>query len=184
MQAIDDLVHEHHAVVQALAVLDQVAASLGRDGSQAEADLAELLDFFTGFVDRCHHAKEEEVLFPELERVIQEPRKESIGVMLAEHEAGRTHVRAIAELLQRLLSGDASAVAEITQQANAYRQLLSSHIDKENTVLFAMAERLIPADAGERIAAQFERIEQERVGAGRHAQYHEMLRRLKASYRS
>lgn len=184
MQAIEDLIHEHRAVVEALAVLDKVAASLGKGGSQAQADLAELLDFFTGFVDRCHHAKEEEVLFPELEQLMQEPRNEAIRVMLAEHETGRLHLRAIAEQLQRLRGGDASAVAEITRHADDYHHLLSAHIGKENTVLFAMAERLIPPDASERIAAQFERIEQDRVGPGRHAQYHEMLRRLQASYRS
>ena len=35
MQAIDDLVSEHRAVVVALAVLDKVTASLGSGGSQA-----------------------------------------------------------------------------------------------------------------------------------------------------
>ena len=184
MQAIDDLVSEHRAVVVALAVLDKVTASLGSGGSQAQADLEELLDFFTGFVDRCHHAKEEEVLFPELEQLMPEPRNEPIRIMLAEHETGRMHLRAIAEQLQRLRGGDASAVTEITRHADAYHHLLSAHIGKENTVLFAMAERLIPPDASERIAEQFERIERDRIGAGKHAQYHAVLRRLKASYRS
>jgi hemerythrin-like domain-containing protein len=41
----------------------------GPDGHERALEhLGQLLDFPKGFLDRCHHGKEEDVLFPELER--------------------------------------------------------------------------------------------------------------------
>ncbi len=105
-----------------------------------------------------------------------------IGVMLMEHDAGRGHVRALSEGLDRLQRGDASAVAAIQASAGAYRDLLRAHIHKENNVLFPMADRLVPDDAAVRIAEQFEAIERDRVGEGKHEAYHAMLHTLKDLY--
>jgi hemerythrin-like domain-containing protein len=183
MQAIDDLINEHGAVVTALDLLEKITLSVTLNNKQASADLTELLEFFSGFVDKCHHAKEEEVLFPALERVLEGREGEvTIRSMLSEHAEGRQHVHALKEQLELLVKGDASAVKQIATHAGAYRQLLSAHIEKENRVLFALAERLIPAQTAKVLLEQFDGIERDRIGKGKHDEFHTMLHRLKASY--
>jgi len=182
MKAIEDLVEEHHAVEVALQILEKVAAATGAGDRQAPDHLSELLDFFKGFVDRCHHGKEEDVLFPELERRGVKRDGGPIGVLLAEHEIGRGHVRSMAERLQALRGGDAGAAAGIGEHARAYREMLEAHIQKENNVLFPMADRLVDQDTAEDLAEQFEGIERERVGEGKHEAYHAMLHRLMDRY--
>ena len=182
MKATEDLVEEHHAVLVALKILGKVAAAIGEKDGQAPGHLEQLLDFFKGFVDRCHHGKEEDVLFPELERRGVRRDGGPIGVMLAEHEIGRGHVRAMTERLQALRSGDAGAVVGIGEHTVAYREMLEAHIQKENNVLFPMADRLIDGAVAERLAEQFEVIERERVGEGKHEAYHAMLHGLKEAY--
>jgi hemerythrin-like domain-containing protein len=54
------------------------------------------VDFVRNFADRCHHAKEEENLFPRMEARGVPRDGGPIGVMLFEHEEGRAYVRAIA----------------------------------------------------------------------------------------
>jgi hemerythrin-like domain-containing protein len=61
--------------------------------------------------------------------------------------------------------------------------MLEAHIQKENNVLFPMAGRLVGEKAAERLAEQFEEIERDRVGEGRHEAYHSMLHTLKDHYR-
>ncbi len=182
MKATMELRHEHDAVLVALRILDKVAAAVARNDERAQGDLERLLDFFRVFVDKCHHGKEEDVLFPELERRGVRRQGGPVGVMLGEHEIGRGHVRAITENLQKVRGGDSSAAAAITEHASAYRAMLQMHIQKENNVLFPMAERVVPADVAERIAEQFDAIERERVGEGRHDAYHAMLRETKNRY--
>lgn len=182
MKATEDLKHEHAAVLVALQILDRVAAAVAAKDAQAPAHLEQLLDFFKGFVDRCHHGKEEDVLFPELERRGVPRTGGPIGVMLSEHEVGRGLVRAIAEGLARVKREDAGGAAAITEHARAYQQMLQAHIKKEDNVLFPMADRLVPEDVAAELYEQFEAIERDRVGEGKHEAYHRMLHQLKDHY--
>lgn len=182
MKATEDLIHEHTAVLVALEILDKVAAAVAAERQDAPAHLEQLLDFFKGFVDRCHHGKEEDVLFPELERLGVRREGGPIGVMLSDHEVGRGHVRALIENLERLRRGEAKAAAGIVEHASAYRDMLQAHISKENNVLFRMADRLVPQDVAARLVERFDAIERDRVGEGRHEAYHAMLHELKDHY--
>jgi hemerythrin-like domain-containing protein len=182
MKPTQELIAEHNAVLVALQLLESVEAALGAEKAQASEHLGQLLDFFKGFVDRCHHGKEEDVLFPELERRGVKREGGPIGVMLMEHDVGRGHVRAMSEGLNRLLRGEADAVTAIRASSRAYRDLLRAHIHKENNVLFPMADRLVPDEVAARLVEQFEGIERDRVGEGKHDAYHAMLHRLKDLY--
>jgi hemerythrin-like domain-containing protein len=104
----------------------------------------QILDFFKGFVDRCHHGKEEHVLFPELKKKGLPSEGGSIGVMLVEHDAGRRYIREMSDDLERLRRGDGDAIRDIRENARGYQDLLQGNIQKENRVLFPMADRLLP----------------------------------------
>lgn len=182
MKATEDLIHEHNAVLVALKILEKVTAAIAAKSEQAPAHLEQLVDFFQGFVDKCHHGKEEDVLFPELERRGVKHEGGPIGVMLGEHEVGRAHVRALAENLARLRGGDAGAAVGIAEHARAYGDMLQAHIYKENSVLFPVADRVVPADVAAQLAEQFDAIERDRVGEGKHEAYHAMLQELKGFY--
>ena len=62
MKPTQELIAEHNAVLVALQILEKVAAALGVKNAKAPEHLGQLLDFLKGFVDRCHHGKEEDVL--------------------------------------------------------------------------------------------------------------------------
>ncbi len=183
MRPTEVLTAEHNAVLIALQILEKVESGLASSGANAETHLDQLIDFFKGFVDRCHHAKEEEVLFPELQRRGLPRAGGPIAVMLAEHDAGRKHVGELQNGLARLRNGDAHAMHTIREGCSSYVSLLRAHIDKENNVLFPIADRMIPEVDAAEIIERFEEIERDRVGEGRHEAYHDMLHRLKVIYR-
>lgn len=182
MKPTQELIAEHNAVLVALQILEKVAGALAAKREQAPEHLHQLLDLLKGFVDRCHHGKEEDVLFPELERRGVPRDGGPIGVMLAEHESGREHVRTMSQALDRLGHGESDALDAIRERARAYCDLLRSHIQKENNILFPMADRLVPDDVAARITEQFDGIERDRVGEGKHEEYHAMLHTLKELY--
>jgi hemerythrin-like domain-containing protein len=182
MKPTQELIAEHNGVLVALQILEKVEMALAAKNAQAVEHLGQLLDFFKGFVDRCHHAKEEEVLFPELQRRGVKREGGPIGVMLMEHDKGRGHVKAMSEGFERLLRGEIDVVTAIRNSARAYRDLLREHIDKENNVLFPMADHLVPDEVAAKLIEQFDKIERDRVGEGKHEAYHAMLHRLKDFY--
>jgi hemerythrin-like domain-containing protein len=64
-----------------------------------------LVSFFSDYVDRCHHGKEKQHLFPALERRGIPCHGGPLGVMCAEHEQSRT-------LLRRMREDDAGVLAD------------------------------------------------------------------------
>jgi hemerythrin-like domain-containing protein len=183
MKPTEVLITEHNAVLLALKILEKAVDRLAAGAADALEHIDQLIDFFRGFVDKCHHAKEEEVLFPELQKRGLPREGGPIGVMLAEHDAGRRLVRKMSEGLEHLRGGNGDAVRTLQEDSNEYRDLLRGHIDKENNVLFPMADRLLSDDDGASIIERFEAIERDRVGAGKHEAYHEMLHRLRDAHR-
>lgn len=182
MSATRKLVAEHEEILDALRILEKVAGDVGNTGNGAMGHLDRLLDFFREFVDRFHHGKEEEVLFPALERRGVKVAGGPIGVMLLEHVTGRGHVRELAEGLGRLRRGDGAAAAAILDHAWGYGDRLRAHIDKENRVLFRMADRLLPEDVAGDLAVRYEEIERDRCGDGKPEAYRALLRDLKGRY--
>ncbi|MEN6483669.1 MAG: hemerythrin domain-containing protein [Syntrophobacteraceae bacterium] len=183
MNPINELRQEHEGIKTSLEILARITQRLDAEEETAAAgDLARLLDFFTVFVDTCHHGKEEELLFPALEASGVPKEGGPIGVMLADHDSGRGHVRALRGKLAEYQAGDRSVVPEIRRHAEAYAGLLRQHIEKENKVLFPIAEDQLSDETKNSLEEGFERIETQRVGAGRHETFHRMLDELQKKY--
>jgi hemerythrin-like domain-containing protein len=171
---------EHDAILRMLAATDEVAQRLARCERVEPQILENLLEFFRLFADRCHHGKEEDLLFPLLEKKGMPRGGGPIGVMLMEHDQGRGFVRQMAEAAGPYASGDVNAGLRWAAAAVQYVDLLSEHIAKENQILFVMAERLLtPAEQME-LAAAFENVEIEKMGAGTHERFHAMMDKLLA----
>lgn len=174
-QAIADLRHEHQAILSALPLMERLAARAD-SSADAAADLAAFLDFLREFVDRCHHGKEEALLFPAMVKAGLADHGGFIDELRAEHVQGR-------ELLQRLVEASAPLQAHaFATTAAAYNAHLRAHIDKENTVLFPMAERLLGSPDMAALQQTFAAHEERVIGHGRHEELHALLKRLQAQY--
>jgi len=183
MNAIDELMAEHEAVKTTLAVLNRISQAITNSSRIPNTDHIEaLFEFFTVFVDTCHHGKEEELLFPAMEAVGISREGGPIGVMLAEHQKGRDLVLKMKQDVSAYANGDASAAQAFQKHADAYVNLLTYHIEKENGVLFPMARKHLSAQILDKMKLGFDRIETERIGAGQHEAFHHMIEELENAY--
>lgn len=179
-KATDVLRHEHEAILRMLEATSEVAKRLERSDRVAPETLDGILEFFQLFADRCHHGKEEELLFPLLEKKGMPREGGPIGVMLSEHDEGRALIRQMRDAAKAYAHGTAEAGRTWALAARAYASLLAQHIFKENNVLFMMAERLLTDAEQQELAAAFERTETEKMGAGTHDALHRKMDRLLA----
>lgn len=107
-------------------------------------------DFFRDQVG-LHRLKEEDVLFPEVE--LHFPAGNSpMDALLEDHRKEEYH---LAELDKALDQGDRQAIVD---HASAIVELLPGHIKAEETDLFPLAERLLDAEARDRVLAGFAAI--------------------------
>ena len=173
----DDLRHEHEAIRFSLRIL-AVMVERAKAGRLDGVDALALVDFLKEFADKCHHGKEEGILFPELEKAGIPNAGGPIGAMLHEHELGRGHIRDMEAALRK----HPADFAAFARAAEAYGGLLDQHIEKENSVLFPMGERVIDERKRGAIFERFEEHEEKVVGAVRHEELHAMLDRFEKKY--
>ncbi len=178
MRPTETLKREHRAIEQMLEIT-KTAAKQYEAGEETDLSVFErAADFFRNFADRCHHGKEERLLFEKLVEKGVPKNGGPVGVMLAEHDLGRSHVRGLAEAVQRLRAGERDAARDLVDHALAYADLLANHIQKEDNVLFPLADRLLTTAEQAELEEAFERVEAEEIGAGVHERYHRVLEGL------
>jgi hemerythrin-like domain-containing protein len=167
---IDGLKREHRAIECVLRALGQINDRLGRGESVDPALLDRYIDFIRRFADGVHHQKEENILFPAMNRSGMPTDIGPIACMLGEHHQGRQFVRQMAAAVEGMRSGRGTAVPEFREAAAGYAQLLAQHIQKEDNILFMMAEKIV---GEEQLDALFPQCAQAEVdyGSGRYEEY-------------
>ena len=178
MSATQQLKDEHEGILLMLRILDKIAAKIEAQGSVDPHHLERIVEFFQVFADKCHHGKEEDLLFPELEKSGISRERGPIGLMLAEHQQGRRYVKGMADALAQYRPGDTQGPLEFAKNARDYIHLLTQHIGKENNVLFPMGDRVLSEKTQKALEEGFEKIERERIGEGTHEEFHKLLHHL------
>ena len=134
---------EHRVIERVLRVLETlVVRSEQGQGFELEP-LQQCVEFFRLFADACHHAKEEDLLFPVLEERGIPREGGPIGVMLYEHSQARMFTREMNVALAAFESGDSGGEARFRDAARQYLTLLINHIYKEDNILFNMGDNVM-----------------------------------------
>ena len=145
---------EHERIIQVVAVLEAI---LDR-GDPLDVDAIErCVRFFRLFADACHHGKEEDLLFPELEARGLPRQSGPLAVMLHEHRLGRAFVAEMADAVEGARI-DEGAGRRLTEAGRSYIALIRNHILKENHVLFDMADQMVDAAACQRLCAGYDTV--------------------------
>lgn len=175
MRTTDQLSRDHQAILRGLEILQATATVWKRDPLQKDEDCRTILEFLKTFADRCHHGKEEKILFPKLSELGIPVEGGPLGVMVHEHEEGRLLIRNMERAL------DEKHPSDFALFAGRYIQLLRDHIAKEDNILFAKAEDVLTADDDEKLLRRFNEIERE-MGEDTHERFHKTLESLSRSY--
>ena len=169
-RATEVLVAEHTVIWKVLDCLEALAQQPASKSFDA-VTAADILDFLGQFADRCHHGKEEHCLFTALNALGMPSHVGPIAVMLNEHVEGRDAISRMRAELPGCRAGNADALATFKKHANRYVALLRDHIDKENEVLFPMADSMLDAEGQKQVLAAYERVEKHDLGEGTHERY-------------
>ncbi len=156
------LMREHEWILEAVHLLERLVGQLTAGKRVEVGVLLGLVTFFREFSDRCHHAKEEDVLFPVLLEAGVVEAGSPLAPVTNEHEQARRLVRTLEQH-----AADAGTSAEARDRfvhaALAFAALLRDHITHENEVLFPLADELLGDDAT-RIVSAFDLYEFQAVG--------------------
>jgi hemerythrin-like domain-containing protein len=153
------LVQEHTLILRMISLVEANAGLLEQGKLEDWQFFLDAVDFIRTYADRFHHAKEEDVLFVELVANGMPEKQSPIEAMLVEHDQGRAHVRKIEAAATKALGGDGTQTPVIIEHAAGYAKLLRGHIDKEDNILYPLAERVLPEEVRSRMLAAYESAE-------------------------
>jgi hemerythrin-like domain-containing protein len=182
MNITDELKAEHRAIEDMLKVMESVCAKLETGVPVKPGHIELILEFLREFADHCHHGKEEEFLFPALLDAGLPMHGGPIAVMLSEHEVGRGCIKGMRDALTQYSNGNQTAGAAFAKSAREYINLLTDHIDKEDSVIFVMAEDCFSESQKKVMAEGFKKIESEKIGVSKHESLKKILDDLKSIY--
>ena len=182
MKATDELKKEHDAVKLILDVLDVIASRLSLGQKIDTVHLEKIIEFLQIFVDKCHHAKEERMLFAAMREAGDEEDRHEILMLLAEHQTGRLYISDLIQATGKYKKGDREAAKKMVENIRSYVVLISQHIDRENNGLFQIADERLSEQKQYQLYHEFDKLEEEEIGHGKHEQFHEMIKNLKEIY--
>ncbi len=122
--------------------------------------------------------KKKDSYFRLWKRRVSQKENGPIGQMLYEHTIGRKY---IAEMSGAMTENNIERKVFI-EYSEKYVELLRSHIEKENTVLFPMGDKKIPESEQQKLIESFETFEEEVMGIGTHEKLHKTLNTFEAKY--
>jgi hemerythrin-like domain-containing protein len=158
------LTHEHEVITKVVAGLDRIARDLDKGGKADPDTLRAIVRFMREFADRCHHAKEEDLLFPAMEKKGVPAHGCPLDGLRGEHAQGRSLVTALADAVEKYAAGDGTAAHDIVAVAAKIAALYTNHIWKENEMVFPLVQRLFSQSERDELFERFERAEAE-IGA-------------------
>jgi hemerythrin-like domain-containing protein len=182
MKATQQLKDDHESILTILSAMEKINLNT-RNGKELDImHYEKLIEFIKVFADKGHHGKEEDLLFPAMEKKGFAHDNGPIGVMLNEHQIGRSHIKALSEALSEYKSGNKKAIETIISHSGDYINLLKHHIDKENNILFTMADKAISELEQEKLSEAFKKIEEERIGLAKQTEFINLVNEMRLTY--
>lgn len=172
MRATEVLREEHDAVLVVLDALEQAVTAAEHGLLVPKSIFEDVEEFFTVFVDRCHHGKEEAAVFSQLDAA--SGNAGLIEQLETEHETGKRLAAAFRQALANYSPGDIASARNLAAASRAYDGMLREHIEAENSELFVAMEQSL-ASEDEALVREFDRHEIEEIGEGTHERLHVMI---------
>ena len=167
MQATDLLMQEHRLIEKALDAMEAWLKTIGpASDSDDKVELARYVAFIRGFADAHHHGKEEDILFAVMVQHGFPRQAGPIAVMLQEHDMGRALINVLNEHAQQSAVWSEEDRGTIAQTVGEFSALLRQHIQKEDQVLYRMADARLPEPAKDEIFRRCQDFEEQQTHSG------------------
>ncbi len=137
---IQSLIVEHRLIERMLEVMRSRVADMESIGSVDIGFIDAVVDFLRTYADRCHHGKEEQILFPELaSKPLSAEHRQALDELVADHVFARRNTERLVEARNLYAAGGVSALEEITACLHMFVEFYPKHIAREEHGFFRAA---------------------------------------------
>ena len=137
MMSIGPLMIEHRLIERMIDVMHEQLDVFEREKELNSEFLERAVDFIRTYADRCHHGKEEDILFRELRiKELKDEHRHTMEDLIEEHRWGRKTTTRLVEANKRYMQGEEDAMSTVTECIRSLVQFYPKHIEKEDKHFF------------------------------------------------
>ena len=175
MIPIGPLMREHRLIERLIEQIRSHEKAFRADGSVDPVFVETVADFFRTYADRCHHGKEEDILFRELARRELDPTRANIMKELVEdHKTGRKLVGQLVDAKERYVQGDTEAFSKILEILKELSDFYPKHIFKEDKQFFYPCMEYFSKEEKDRMLEEFWEFDRQLI----HERYERTVKEL------
>jgi hemerythrin-like domain-containing protein len=137
MLPIGPLMIEHRLIERMIRVMGHELLKAQEQQKINPRFIETAIDFIRAYADRCHHGKEEDILFRELrKKKIAAEHQTVMEELIEEHKQGRQVTGRLVEANSRYMKGDEGALSAILECIRTLIGFYPKHIEKEDKNFF------------------------------------------------
>jgi hemerythrin-like domain-containing protein len=137
MKPIGPLMVEHRLIERMIAIVKDELNKINKGKKADPLFIDTYVDFARTYADRCHHGKEEAILFRDLAKKQLSPgHKKTMDELVEEHVFARKTVGELVAAKDRYIEGDRDALNDVTAKLAALAEFYPRHIEKEDKHFF------------------------------------------------
>jgi hemerythrin-like domain-containing protein len=134
---IAPLMLEHRLIERMIKAIMADIQRMGEAGEMDHAFIDLTIDFVKTYADRCHHGKEEDILFRLLsEKNISGPDRRAMEELIEDHVRSREMTNRLIEARKRYVAGGNAGGSEIRSIMNELVAFYPGHIEREDRHFF------------------------------------------------
>jgi len=134
---VGPLMIEHRLIERMIKRIGDESEFIDKTGKVDSCRIDVMIDFIRMYADRCHHGKEEDILFAALRtKPLNENDKRIMRELIEEHSSARTMTTALGAAQQRYARGETAAAKDISVLMKNIATFYPVHIAKEDKHFF------------------------------------------------
>jgi hemerythrin-like domain-containing protein len=175
MMPIGPLMKEHRLIERMIALMDR---ELGRltEGEELDPDFIDIaVDFIRTYADRCHHGKEEDILFRDLaNKPMSNEHSQTMKELIEEHVYARETTGSLVAAKDRCVQGDRQALGSVIGYLVDLVDFYPAHIEKEDKHFFVPGMEYFSKREQDEMLNEFWEFDRRLI----HEKYTSVVRRL------
>lgn len=173
------LMKEHRVIEKMVKLIAHMRIEFKKTNKPDAAFISAAIDFLKYYADKCHHGKEEDILFFRLNaKQLSVEHKEAIERLLNDHRLGRKMVEGLEAAQVRYSKGDTSSFTQILARMDELAELYPEHIRIEDKEFFLPCMEYFSKEEQAKILEDFAEFDISLV----HDKYREIVENLEKKY--
>ena len=182
MTPTENLIKEHKKINELLDIMSKIALKIKLNDVFYPNDVEEIVNYLLIIIENSHHGKEDDVFYPELISSGIAKDTAPLSIINYEHTISKSYLKDISSCVVNCKIGNDFSGELLADSLTNYVVVIKNHIQREEEVIFPIANEVLSAEKQYEISQRFEDIEQKYFSKSLNDQYTTLLNKLKIKY--